>query len=61
MLKEWSKIYISTDPIKVVIIRQMLEENNIPTVVINKQDSSYNLFGNIELYTHKINCKKALK
>ena len=61
MLKNWSKIYISTDPIQVEIIGQMLEENNITTVTINKQDSSYNMFGNIELYTQNINYENAMK
>ena len=61
MLKKWSKIFVSTDPIKVKIISQMLEENNITTVIINKQDSSYNMFGNIELYTQDINYERAVK
>ena len=61
MLKKWSKIYVSTDPIKIKIISQMLEENNITTVIINKQDSSYNMFGNIELYTQNINYENAVK
>ena len=61
MLKKWSKIFVSTDPIKVKIISQMLEENNITTVIINKQDSSYNMFGNIELYTQDINYESAVK
>ena len=61
MLKKWSKIFVSTDPIKIRIISQMLEENNITTVIINKQDSSYNMFGNIELYTQDINYESAIK
>jgi len=61
MSKKWSKIFVSTDPIKVKIISQMLEENNITTVIINKQDSSYNMFGNIELYTQDINYESAVK
>ena len=61
MLKKWSKIYVSTDPIQVEIISQMLEKNNITTVIINKQDSSYNMFGNIELYTQNINYENAIK
>jgi aspartokinase len=28
----------------------MLEENNINVVLLNKQDSSYNMFGAIELF-----------
>ena len=50
MEKNWINIFSSTNPIKVEIIKQMLEENNIIAVVISKQDSSYNMFGTIDLY-----------
>ena len=61
MLNGWFKIYTSTNPIKVEIIKHMLKENNIDSVIINKQDSSYNMFGNIELYTKKTNHKLAIE
>ena len=35
---------------KAEITKQMLEENNINVVMLNKQDSSYLMFGSIELY-----------
>ncbi len=34
------------------MVRAMLESNHIPTVVLNKQDSSY-LFGHFEIYVHQ--------
>lgn len=45
----WEKIKIYTNPIGGEIVKQMLEENNIPAVLLNKQDSSYH-FGKLELY-----------
>ena len=45
---------LSTDnPNKAEITKQMLEENNINVVLLNKQDSSYLMFGSIELYVDK--------
>ena len=42
---------LSTDNLnKAKITKQMLEENNINIVLLNKQDSSYLMFGTIELY-----------
>ena len=42
---------LSTDnPNKAEITKQMLEENNINVVMLNKQYSSYLMFGSIELY-----------
>ena len=50
MKKNWVNIFSSTNLIEVEIIKQMLTENNIVAVVLNKQDSSYNMFGAIDLY-----------
>ena len=44
------KILSTNNPNKAEIIKQMLEENNINVVLLNKQDSSYNMFGAIELF-----------
>ena len=42
------------------ITRQMLEENNIDVVLLNKQDASYLMFGSIELYVKESQLKKAI-
>ena len=44
------KIFSTNNPNKAEITKQMLAENNINAVLLNKQDSSYNMFGEIELY-----------
>jgi len=44
------KILSTKNPNKAAIIKQMLEENNIKVVLLNKQDSSYLMFGLVELY-----------
>lgn len=44
------KILSTSNPNKAEITKQMLEENNINVVLLNKQDSSYNMFGTIELF-----------
>ena len=50
MGKEWTNIFISTDPFKIELIKGMLKEHCIHAVTINKKDSSYLVFGTIELY-----------
>jgi len=47
------KILSTNNPNKAEITKQMLEENNINVVLLNKQDSSYNMFGVIELFVPK--------
>ena len=43
-------ILSTTNPNEAEITKQMLEENNINVVLLNKQDSSYQMFGVIELF-----------
>ena len=45
----WVKIQTFNNAVQAEIVKQMLVENHIPAVILNRQDSSY-LFGVIELY-----------
>lgn len=49
MEKGWIKLKTFNGAIEAEIVKQMLEENGICAVLLNKQDSSY-FFGRIELY-----------
>ena len=53
------KLLSIDNPNKAEITKQMLEENNINVVLLNKQDSSYLMFGLIELYVDEKQLKKA--
>jgi hypothetical protein len=46
---QWEVIYRCSNAYKAEILRALLEDNEIQSVVINKKDSSY-LIGDIELY-----------
>ena len=61
MEKNWLKIYSSANSIEIEISKQMLKENNIIAVVLNKQDSNYNMFGSIDLYVKKTDREDALR
>ncbi len=54
----WTVIYSSSKPWQAEIARQVLEDNGIKSVVINRQDSSY-LFGEAEVYVDICNAEKA--
>ncbi|WP_232279777.1 putative signal transducing protein [Sphingobacterium spiritivorum] len=58
MEKDWVKIKTYTNAIQSEIVKQMLLENEVNAVVLNKQDSSY-LFGKIELYVNANDVEKA--
>ena len=61
MEKNWINIFSSANPIEVEIVKQMLNEHTITAVMLNKQDSSYNLFGTIDLYVKEENRTIALE
>lgn len=49
-MTQWEKVYTSRNPAEASIIQGMLEENHVPVQVMNKLDSSYLNFGDIEIY-----------
>ena len=55
----WIKIYASTDPFKIELLKGFLDQNNIVAMSINKKDSSYLAFGEIELLVDAKDVMKA--
>ncbi len=60
MEKDWMKVYATKDKFEANILQGLLESQGIPAVILNKQDSSYLAFGELELYTHIRNATKAM-
>jgi len=57
----WTSIY-STDQLYIAeLAKQMLLDNDIEAVVVNKRDSTYNTFGDIEVYVKRDHVIRALK
>lgn len=54
MEANWKKIYATSNFYTAEMIRQMLIDNEIPAVIMNKQDSSYR-FGFVEVLIHEDN------
>lgn len=52
MEKDWKCIFTTDEPYQAELIKQMLNNNNINAVVINRQDSSYQTFGSAEVYVN---------
>lgn len=49
-MKKWFLLYSTSNFATASIVKGMLEENSVPVLLVNKQDSSYINFGEIELY-----------
>jgi hypothetical protein len=61
MEKNWIKIFTSTNFYQAEMVKQMLIENQIDTVLLNKQDSSHRTFGDIEVYIHQQDFSNAIE
>jgi len=61
MEKNWIKIFSSANYFQSEIVKQMLIEHHIDTVLINKQDSSHRTFGDIEVYIHQRDFSNAIE
>lgn len=61
MEKNWVKIYKSTNFYQSEIVKQMLLQHKIAAVLLNKQDSSYRSFGNVEVYVHQGDFDQAIE
>ena len=49
-MEKWFLLYTTRSFAEASIIKGMLEENQVPVYIMNKQDSSYLNFGDIEIY-----------
>ena len=58
-MKDWVCIYTSQKLQDAEMVKALLSFNEINSVVINKQDSSYNMFGFFEVYVNRDDAVKA--
>jgi uncharacterized protein (DUF1919 family) len=56
----WVKIYTSADFFKSEIVKQVLIDHEIETIIINKQGFPYRI-GEVEVYIHEDDFQKALE
>lgn len=61
MEKEWVKIYTSTNNFQASLVSSILKDHMIDVVEMNKKDSSYLNFGEIELYIHPKHFDEAIE
>ncbi|MDP3394371.1 putative signal transducing protein [Sediminibacterium sp.] len=49
-MNQWTKVFATKSIAEASILEGMLLENQIPVQQLNKQDSSYVIFGEVEIY-----------
>jgi len=61
MEKNWVRIFTTFNYYQAEMVKQVLAENEIDTVLLNKQDSSHRTFGDIEVYIHQQDFSNAIE
>ncbi|MGY4538913.1 hypothetical protein ACVW0P_003336 [Mucilaginibacter sp. UYNi724] len=61
MEKNWVKIFTSSNFYQSEIVKQVLTGYQIDAVLLNKQASSHQAFGDIEVYVHQENFSNAIE
>ncbi|SMO53200.1 DUF2007 domain-containing protein [Solitalea koreensis] len=61
MKNSWVKVYTTPIWYKAELMKHLLEEENLDVIKLNKRDSSYLNFGEIELYVPGIDFNKAIE
>lgn len=59
--KKWVLVFSTSVHHQAEIVMQMLESNGIEAVVMNKQDSSYPMLGEAEVFVVEEHEKKAIQ
>jgi hypothetical protein len=61
MEKDWKKVFLTGDSVKAEMARELLEINDINSVVLNQKDTVYQVFGDIEIYVNEAEEETALE
>lgn len=61
MEKNWVRIFKTFNYYQAEMVKQVLTENEIDSVLLNKQDSSHRTFGDIEVYIHQQDFSNAIE
>lgn len=48
-MKNWQKVYEDGSPVRAEIVKSVLEESGIATVILNKKESVYQIHGQYEV------------
>jgi hypothetical protein len=57
--QNWAKIYSTDAEYKAEIAKDVLENEGITCIIMDKKDSAYGAFGELELYVQRENVLKA--
>lgn len=60
-MEDWVRVYRGTDLFKARMVESILFNSGITSETVNKQDSMYIMFGQIDIYVHNSQAKEAIR
>jgi predicted transcriptional regulator len=60
MEKDWVKIFSTSDVVKADLVKDLLDNNDIPAVVLNKKETLTVIIGEVEVYVEREDAVKAV-
>ena len=60
-MENWVSVFTTTEELEAGIVKGLLDEAGIPAVILNQKDSSYKMFGNINVMVSKDDQEEAKK
>ena len=60
MEKDWVKVFSTSDVFKANLVKDLLDNNDIPAVVLNKKETLTVIIGEAEVYVKREDTVKAI-
>ncbi len=60
-MSKWSKVYESKMPYRAEIVKDILDQKGINAIIMDKKDSAYDIFGQLEVHVNVESVLNALK
>jgi hypothetical protein len=61
MEKDWKQVFLTGEFYKAEMARDLLELNDINSVILNQKDSVYKTFGDVAVYVNELDEEKAIE
>jgi hypothetical protein len=61
MEKDWKQVFLTGEFYQAEIARDLLENNEINSVILNQKDSIYKTFGDVAVYVNESDEEKAIE
>lgn len=59
-MSNWKKVFADGSPVRAEIVKSILEDRDIPAVILNKKETAYQIHGQYEVMVAEQHLEEAL-